>query len=216
MWRCGLIKVQSSTNLWPLDDPDLDCRCEPSHKPAIFSKKISKSDRTRIAINDGWREFKLSGNFHQLSRKIKKILLFIQDRHFSGKNCCYQCVSCYPNPPCQLSLWEETGAPGENPRLSTERWLTLFTWVGYERLEPATSEVKGACTANCATEAPSRQLRAGLLWKTARFHLSLVVHAHLLGGKIIEDLVHDLDFSVMVSSSKSAQLKAEKWTYKIW
>ena len=23
----------------------------------------------------------------------------------------------YPNPPCQLSLWEETGAPGENPRL---------------------------------------------------------------------------------------------------
>ena len=27
----------------------------------------------------------------------------------------------YPNPPCQLSLWEETGAPGENPRLSAER-----------------------------------------------------------------------------------------------
>ena len=24
-----------------------------------------------------------------------------------------------PNPPCQLSLWEETGVPGENPRLST-------------------------------------------------------------------------------------------------
>ena len=23
--------------------------------------------------------------------------------------------------PCQLSLWEETGAPGENPRLSVER-----------------------------------------------------------------------------------------------
>ena len=23
----------------------------------------------------------------------------------------------YPNPPCQLSLWEETGALGENPRL---------------------------------------------------------------------------------------------------
>ena len=23
-----------------------------------------------------------------------------------------------PNPPCQLSLWEETGVPGENPRLS--------------------------------------------------------------------------------------------------
>jgi uncharacterized C2H2 Zn-finger protein len=39
-------------------------------------------------------------------------------------------VNCvYPNPPCQLSLWEETGVPGENPRLSTERWQTLFTWV---------------------------------------------------------------------------------------
>ena len=27
----------------------------------------------------------------------------------------------YPNPPSQLSLWEETGVPGENPRLSAER-----------------------------------------------------------------------------------------------
>jgi hypothetical protein len=26
-----------------------------------------------------------------------------------------------PNLPCQLSLWEETGAPGENTRLSVER-----------------------------------------------------------------------------------------------
>ena len=25
-----------------------------------------------------------------------------------------------PNPPCQLSLWEETGVPGENPQLSAE------------------------------------------------------------------------------------------------
>ena len=31
----------------------------------------------------------------------------------------------YPNPRCQLSLWEETG---EKPRLSAERWQTLFTW----------------------------------------------------------------------------------------
>ena len=31
-----------------------------------------------------------------------------------------------PNPPCQHSLWEETGVPGENPRLSAEHWLTLF------------------------------------------------------------------------------------------
>jgi hypothetical protein len=34
----------------------------------------------------------------------------------------------YPNPPCQLSLWGETGAPGENPRLSAEHWPTLLTW----------------------------------------------------------------------------------------
>jgi hypothetical protein len=26
----------------------------------------------------------------------------------------------YPNPPCQLSLWEETRAPVENPRLSAK------------------------------------------------------------------------------------------------
>jgi hypothetical protein len=41
----------------------------------------------------------------------------------------YYFLNCvYPNPPCQLSLWEETGAPGENPRLSAElRWQTLFT-----------------------------------------------------------------------------------------
>ena len=38
-------------------------------------------------------------------------------------------VTDWPNPPSQLSLWEETGVPGENPRLSTERRLTLFTWV---------------------------------------------------------------------------------------
>jgi hypothetical protein len=25
-----------------------------------------------------------------------------------------------PNQPCQHSLWEETGVPGENPRLSAE------------------------------------------------------------------------------------------------
>jgi hypothetical protein len=31
----------------------------------------------------------------------------------------YYCV--YPDPPYQLSLREETGAPGENPQLSAER-----------------------------------------------------------------------------------------------
>jgi hypothetical protein len=34
-----------------------------------------------------------------------------------------------PNQPCQHSLWEETGVPGENPRLSAERWPALFTWI---------------------------------------------------------------------------------------
>jgi hypothetical protein len=72
-----------------------------------------------------------------------------------------------PNPPCQLSLWEETGVPGENPRLSAERWLfflTLFTWgLGSShiekfslRFEPATLEVKGNCANHFATEAKAR------------------------------------------------------------
>jgi hypothetical protein len=42
----------------------------------------------------------------------------------------------YPNVPCQLSLWEETGATGENPRLSAERWhaypFHTHTWVHSE------------------------------------------------------------------------------------
>ena len=30
-------------------------------------------------------------------------------------------IGANPNQPCQHSLWEETGVPGENPRLSAER-----------------------------------------------------------------------------------------------
>jgi hypothetical protein len=50
----------------------------------------------------------------------------------------YQLWYYFPNyvkswPTCQLSL-RETGAPGENPRLSAERWRTLFTWVRSENL----------------------------------------------------------------------------------
>jgi hypothetical protein len=52
--------------------------------------------------------------------------LSLQQSRYYFPNCVY------PNPPCQLSLWEETGAPGENPRLSAERWPTLFTWVRSE------------------------------------------------------------------------------------
>ena len=34
-----------------------------------------------------------------------------------------------PNPPCQHSMWEETGVPWENPRISVEHWLSLLTWM---------------------------------------------------------------------------------------
>jgi hypothetical protein len=65
-----------------------------------------------------------------------------------------------PNPPCQLSLWEETGVPGENPRLSAERWLCSFHMrTGFESLEPAASEVKGKCANHLATEAPYKSWR---------------------------------------------------------
>jgi hypothetical protein len=47
----------------------------------------------------------------------------------------------YPNPHCQLSLWEETGAPGENPQLSAKRWLTLFTWVRSKNPVPTNSKL---------------------------------------------------------------------------
>ena len=67
-----------------------------------------------------------------------------------------------PNPPCQLSLWEETGLPGENPRLSAERWLYSFhmrtrfestlrrTLLG---IESGTLEVKGEWSDHYTTEA---------------------------------------------------------------
>jgi hypothetical protein len=42
----------------------------------------------------------------------------------------YYFLNCvYPNPSSQPSMWEETGTHGENPQLSVECWLTLFTWV---------------------------------------------------------------------------------------
>jgi hypothetical protein len=47
-----------------------------------------------------------------------------------------KCVN--PNPPCQHSLWEETRVPGENTRLSVERWLILFTKVSLIRCEDQT------------------------------------------------------------------------------
>jgi hypothetical protein len=75
------------------------------------------------------------------------------------------CGSFLPNPTWQLSLWEKSGVRGENPRLSAERWLLLFSheanWVRVAlrkfslSLEPAVSEVKGKCANHLATEAPS-------------------------------------------------------------
>ena len=67
-----------------------------------------------------------------------------------------------PNPPCQLSLWEETGVPGENPRLrqsvdfllfSHEDWVRVALRKYLVRFEPAASEVKGKCANHLATEA---------------------------------------------------------------
>ena len=47
-----------------------------------------------------------------------------------------------PNPPRQLSLWEETRVHGENLRLSAERWLfTLFAWgLGSSRIGEVLTE----------------------------------------------------------------------------
>ncbi len=39
---------------------------------------------------------------------------------FLYNNCNYFLNCVYPHPPCQLSLWEETGVPRENPQLSHE------------------------------------------------------------------------------------------------
>jgi hypothetical protein len=37
-----------------------------------------------------------------------------------------------PNPPCQLSLWEETGVPGENPRLLGFDFYSFHMKTGFE------------------------------------------------------------------------------------
>jgi hypothetical protein len=71
-----------------------------------------------------------------------------------------KCLTHPVNFPCV----RKHGVPGENPRLSAERWLfTLSTWgLGSShiekfslRFEPVTSEVKGKCANHFATEALS-------------------------------------------------------------
>ena len=74
----------------------------------------------------------------------------------------YQFPNCvYPNTPCQFSLREETGAPGENPRLLAERALIDSCHINdmshiIARIEPTISEVKGACSDDCATSESCR------------------------------------------------------------
>jgi hypothetical protein len=93
------------------------------------------------------------------------IYLFRQLGQGHHNSICQLLWALLPNPPCQLSLWEETGVPGENPRLSAERWLLLFShedWVRESthrglnlRPEPAASEVKDKCANHLVTEAPT-------------------------------------------------------------
>jgi hypothetical protein len=57
------------------------------------------------------------------ARNVEILLIYLfylagQGHHNS---ICQLLWALLPNPPCQLSLWEETGVPGENPRLSAER-----------------------------------------------------------------------------------------------
>jgi hypothetical protein len=65
-------------------------------------------------------------------------------------------INCvYPNPPCQLSLWEETWAPGETHDF---RWLTLFTWVRSENQTHVLRGERRMLRHDCATECPTDYL----------------------------------------------------------
>ncbi len=62
----------------------------------------------------------------------------------------------YRDPPCRLSLWEETGVLGENPGDFRQSIDTLFShaWV---RSENRTHDIRGErhiFSNDCATEAP--------------------------------------------------------------
>ena len=81
--------------------------------------------------------------------KFSKLTTYIQGMITIGHEVPYKINRLNPKPPRQLSLWEETGVPGENPRLSAERWPTLFTWglgtshiVGYTT-ENRTCDLRG-------------------------------------------------------------------------
>ena len=67
--------------------------------------------------------------------------------------CTFLSVSIPTHPHCQLSVWEETGAPGENPQLSAERRVTLITQVRSEnqthKLRGERRLLYGDCTLRC-------------------------------------------------------------------
>ena len=68
----------------------------------------------------------------------------------------------YPNPPCQLSLWE-TGAPGENPRLLAEQIDGLFSHESAAGIETTISEVKGPCSVDYAIAKPRKYITPKLV-----------------------------------------------------
>jgi hypothetical protein len=75
--------------------------------------------------------------------------LSLQQSRYYFPNCVY------PNPPCQLSRGRELEHPEKTHdfRQSVDR---LFSHESVARIEPTFSEVKGACSDDCATEAPER------------------------------------------------------------
>ena len=89
----------------------------------------------------------------------------------------------YPNPSCQHFLWEETGVPGENPRLSEERYLTesfhrSVTQESAPRIEPTITVVNGTGSGDCATDVLywGRRVYPGCRPLTLRFKVTLDVY----------------------------------------
>ena len=103
-------------------------------------------------------------------------------------------ITLKPNPPYQLSLWEETGVPGENPWLSVERWLYSFRMrTGFEStlrwtllgIELGTVEVKAS---GLTTTPPKPHLS----FKVVKELISLCTFAVLLALPTLATLVQDI------------------------
>ena len=89
------------------------------------------------------------------------------------------------HPPSQLSLWEETGEPGENPRLSVECWQTLPTLD--TGIEPMTSVVGGRRLDDWATEAPQELSKLGVKY-TREFMCRFYASSQLTQGNTIKNI----------------------------